>query len=155
MAQLVGPRVVVGDTEDIHDSALNPLGTRAYDDAGIEYIYLKGLAATAIGTWVTYITGYATKILAQSDEGQVAIASAAVVADKYGWYAVRGLVQGLAEATCSVGTVWIDSVAGRVDDTDSSTNMVLGASCVVLRGSTVGLTEFNINYPHVTGEIVN
>lgn len=129
-----------------------PLGTiiRAYDPTyGMgEFIFLKGLAATAIGTWVTYNTDdFSTTLLAANAIGPVAIAMSANVASQYGWYQIQGKAQGLALASfADNANVYATATAGSVDDAVVAGDRVknaVGASTIV----GAGLAEFEINRP--------
>lgn len=83
---------VVGQINAIHASALNPVGTCAYDILGNEYIYLQGIGSTIAGSVVTYQSAtYVTALIAADAKGPVAVANAAVVAAKFGWYLVAGI----------------------------------------------------------------
>ena len=75
----------------------HPLGTivRAKDPTygEGEFIYLKGVASTTIGLWVTYNISWQSA-LATSAVGTPnphAVAMSACVADEYGWYQIGGL----------------------------------------------------------------
>lgn len=91
------PAAFVGDTSVIHSSALNPLGTRAFDTAGNEYIYLQGVASLAAGDWVMYNNATAQgsyktiRMVNTPIPGMAAVAMAAVVANQFGWFQIFGL----------------------------------------------------------------
>lgn len=141
------PLITATDT-----TAKLPLGTiiRAYDPtygAG-EFIYLKGVASTAVGSWVTYnLDDGSTTLLAANAIGPVAIAMSANVASQYGWYQIQGKAQGLALASfADNGNVYATSTAGSVDDAVVSGDRVKGA----VGASTIvgaGLAEFEIARP--------
>ena len=115
-----------------------------------EFIYLKGLAATAIGTWVTYNDDDgSTTLLAANAIGPVAIAMSANVANQYGWYQIRGKAVGL----CLAGfldnaNVYATSTAGSVDDAvvaGDRVKLAVGASAI---GTPSGsFAEFEISRP--------
>lgn len=98
-ASLTGPRVGVnGQPGEVHTAAKVPVGSRAkgIDAYGgdAEYIYLKGITATIVGSVVTYeaITGVTALIVADMS-GPVAVATAIVDANtKFGWYCIQGKV---------------------------------------------------------------
>ena len=83
---------------------LHPLGMilRAEDTASTDYgqgefIYLKGVASTALGEWVTYSPDdWATVLAVANGKGQIAVAMAATVANEFGWYQISGKAVGLA-----------------------------------------------------------
>jgi len=85
---------------------------------GGEFIYLKGVASTTVGTWVTYYqTDYSTTRLAANDIGQTAIAMSANTAGRFGWYQISGKAVGLALAGfADNGLVYATATAGSVDD---------------------------------------
>jgi hypothetical protein len=139
---------------DTSTTAKHALGTivRAKDPtygAG-EFIYLKGLAATAIGTWVTYnMDDGGTTLLAANAIGPVAVAMSANVASQYGWYQIQGKAVGL----CLAGfldnaIVYATATAGSVDDAVVAGDRVknaVGASAIgVPSGS---FAEFEIARP--------
>lgn len=133
-----------------------PLGTiiRAADPtygAG-EFIYLKGAASTALGSWVTYnADDYSTTLLAANAIGQVAVAMGATVASTKGWYQIGGKAVGKALASyADNGLVYATSTAGSVDDAAVSGDRVkkaIGASAVDTPST--GLAEFEIDRPWV------
>lgn len=84
----------------VNDSAVVPVGTicRAEDRDGTygagEFIFLEGVASTDAGKIVTYDAATFQTALASIAVGvgrPVAVAMAAVVADKYGWYQISGV----------------------------------------------------------------
>lgn len=104
MAYAVGPyQTAAGAPGEVHDTQLNPLGALCQfvtsDDEVGEYIYLPGVASTLAGSWVTFnpaggMTAVTTALLTATATGPVAIASAAIVANKFGWYLRRGYYSG-------------------------------------------------------------
>jgi hypothetical protein len=149
MAALVGAPSV-GYTTDIHTEARNPVGARRFDAAGNEYIYLKGVASTAIGTWVSFDEAGLTIRLVTNAQGRVAVACAAVVASNWGWYQIYGSAQGLAlTAFADNGKVYITSTDGSVDDADVATTLVNGAVGRSAVNETTFLATFELNYPEV------
>lgn len=131
-----------------------PLGTilRASDPvygAG-EFIYLAGVASTAFGTWVTYnLDDGSTTRLAANAIGPVGIATAATVANTFGWYQISGKAVGLAlSGYLDNALVYATATAGSVDDTVVAGDRVknaLGASAVGTPAA--GLAEFEISRP--------
>jgi hypothetical protein len=132
------------------------LGTtvRADDPAYFagEFIYLKGVASTAVGSWVLYSEDdYTTSLLAANDIGQVAVAMSANVASQYGWYQVRGKAIGKAlTGFLDNANVYSTATAGSVDDAVVAGDRVKkckGASAVGTPST--GLAEFEIDRPFV------
>ncbi len=132
----------------------HPLGTRvkAHDStygAG-EFIYLQGVASTAVGSWVTYNQDdNSTTLLVANAIGPVAVAMSANVASSYGWYQIFGKAVG----KCLTGyvdnaLVYATATAGSIDDAVVSGDRVkgaIGASAIGTPSS--GLAEFEIQYP--------
>jgi hypothetical protein len=140
----------VGALTDIHSSARNPVGIRRFDELGNEYIYLKGVASTAVGTWVSFDEAGITTRLVTNAQGRVAIAMAATVASTWGWYQIYGSAQGLALTLfADNGKVYITATDGSVDDTDVSTNVVEGAIGRSAVNETTLLATFELCYPSV------
>jgi len=132
----------------------HPLGTRikavdaTYGEG--EFIYLKGLAATAVGSWVTFNQDdNTTALLAANAIGPVAIAMSANVADQYGWYQIYGKAVGkVLAAYADNGLVYATATAGSVDDAvvaGDRVKLALGASAIGTPAA--GLAEFEIQYP--------
>jgi hypothetical protein len=84
-----------------------------------EFIYLKGLAATAVGTWVGYfpVTG-ATILATANGTYPLAVAMSANLANYYGWYQISGVAKalGLTSITHSTGFLALTGTPGSVDD---------------------------------------
>lgn len=135
-------------------TAKHALGTivRAKDPtygAG-EFIYLKGLALTAVGTWVTYTSDDGgTALLAANAIGPVAVAMSANVANQYGWYQIQGKAIGKAlTGFLDNANVYATSTGGSVDDAVVAGDRVknaTGASAVDTPST--GLAEFEIARP--------
>lgn len=132
----------------------HPLGTRVravdptYGEG--EFIYLKGVASTAIGSWVTiHEDDFTTTLLAANDIGQVGVAMSANVASQYGWYQISGKAIGKALAGYADNAlVYATATAGSVDDAVVAGDRVkraIGASALDAPGT--GLAEFEIQYP--------
>lgn len=139
----------------VDTAAAVPVGTivRATDPtygAG-EFIYLAGVASTAVGSWVTYnLDDGSTALLAANAIGPVAVAMGATVASTYGWYQISGKAVGKALASyADNGLVFATATAGSVDDAVVDGDMVhlaKGASAVGTPSS--GLAEFEISRPY-------
>ena len=164
MAYMVGHPAVIGAPGDVHSTQYNPLGMRVFDSAGVEYIYLLGVASTAIGSWVNYDGGtvHATALLdsdvAATCIGRVAVATAATVASTWGWYAIWGAaISGLAlTGATDAKNVWAQATAGSVDDADPSAGAaneyrVVGAYFTGAVDEDTLLATFALSYPHISG----
>jgi len=120
-----------------------------------EYIYLKGVGSTVAGSVVTistdgtYTTALITTALAAVPR-KLAVAMAAIVASKWGWYQVKGYSTGIyGAASCAANTqLYSDTgTTGGVDDTSTSEHaihgMVLGAAVPASSPATaVGMLDY-------------
>jgi hypothetical protein len=139
------------------DVQKHPLGSRiravdtgaaAYGEG--EFIYLLGVASTAIGSVVKYnADDFSTSLLAANDIGPVAVAMSANVASSYGWYQIYGKgVAKVATGFADNGLVYATATAGTVDDAVVSGDRVknmLGASAIATPAA--GLAEMEMQYP--------
>ena len=115
-----------------------------------EFIFLKGLAATAVGTWVTYnFDDNSTELLAANAMAPVAVAMSANLAGYYGWYQISGKAIGKAlTGYADNALVYATSTAGSVDDAvvaGDRVKLAKGASAVGTPSA--GLAEFEIQRP--------
>lgn len=148
--QFIGAPAIT-DTDTV---AKVPVGTRIWANDETygpgEFIYLKGVASTAVGSWVTYNQDdNTTTLLAANAIGPVAVAMSANVASQYGWYQIYGKAIGKAlTGFLDDANVYATSTAGSVDDAVVAGDRVKnckGASAVGTPSS--GLAEFEIQYP--------
>lgn len=152
MANLTGTiSVPHSDTSIIDTTQQVPLGTRARDASGNEYIYLKGVASTAAGDFVTYDSAFATARLAVGGYGPVAVAGAAIVADRYGWYQIAGVSASTANvATDAAGAgkfIYASATAGRATTTAATTDGIIGA--LPLANPAANTAVVHLNYPTI------
>lgn len=139
-----------------------PLGTiiSAYspDYNEGEFIYLKGAASTAVGSWVLYSPDdFSTSLLAANDVGHVAVAMAATVSGEYGWYQIQGKAVGKALASfADNGNVYSTATAGSVDDAIVAGDRVQGAKgASAVDTPSTGLAEFEIHRPFVNNALAD
>ena len=143
--------IALDDTTVSQAVALGTIVQAADPDLGSgEFIYLKGLATTAVGTWVTYNSSdNTTTLLAANAIGPVAIAMSACVASEYGWYQISGKAVGKALAGfVDNANVYATATAGSVDDAivaGDRVKLAKGASAVDT--PSVGLAYFEIQRP--------
>lgn len=134
-----------------------PLGTRlrAFDvsyGAG-EFIYLKGVTGTAVGSVVLIAPDdWSTSLATANDVGKLAVAVAAVDANtKYGWYQVYG--KGAAKVLASFadnGDCFLTATAGSVDDADVAGDYIRGMKgASAIDTPSTGLAEVELGYPEV------
>lgn len=145
---------LVTDLQEVADATV-PFGTIAtavdptYGSG--EFIFMKGAASVARGSWVIYNTDDGTvSRLAPNAIGDVAVAMAAITASYAGWFHLSGkAVAAEAGGIASNASVWIAST-GVVDDTLVSGDRVQRAK-TASGGDTPssGLAEFEIARPFV------
>lgn len=117
-----------------------------------EFIYLKGVASTAVGSWVLYNPDdYSTSLLAANDIGSVAVAMSANIANQYGWYQIKGKAIGKAlTGFVNDANVYSTATAGSVDDAVVAGDRVKNAKGASAVGTpSTGLAEFEIDRPFV------
>lgn len=141
----------------------HPVGkiVRAYDSTyGVgEFIYLKGVANTVVGSLVTYNTSSFTTALAPvgTNKAQpIAVAMSANVADQWGWYQISGIA--VMKKTCTVSLAANAAVgvltAGLVAGTGSGKE-ISGALVAAVASATAGRTTVQVvvNRPHMQGRV--
>lgn len=157
MAYSIAENALVGqnfdETSTVQAHALG-LVVRAKDPTyGVgEFIYLQGVASTAVGSWVTYnADDNSTALLAANAIGPVAVAMSASVASNYGWYQISGKAVGKALASyADNGLVYATATAGSIDDAvvaGDRVKLAKGASAVDTPST--GLAEFEIQRPYM------
>lgn len=104
--KLATPQIGAPALDDISDTAKVPLGTivRAIDETygEGEFIYLKGIGSTVAGSIANYDDSFQTALntTGLATPRPLAVAVAACVANKFGWYQIGGLAPtGKAAAT--------------------------------------------------------
>lgn len=140
----------------------HPLGTRvdATDPtygAG-EFIYLKGVGSTVVGSLVTYDQNLATTALAPATGGvgSVAVAMSANVENQYGWYQIAGAAAVKAPNAMTPGAdvFMLAATPGSVDDAPVAGEQVLNAKVSTTTGTpSSGLAIIQINRPFLQGQI--
>lgn len=154
MTALTGyTKVFDGDTDAVDSYENNPVGTRAFDKNGNEYIYLKGVADTEAGSWVTFDEDGATTLSDENALGRVAIAMAAITADKYGWYQIYGkntiALIGGTDAVDDNSELYLTASPGRVDDADVAGDLIKGAISRSAPDAAGSPLTVELNYPVV------
>lgn len=140
----------------------HPLGTivHAVDPVygGGEFIYLKGVASTVVGSLVVYDINAGTTTLAPATggKGSVAVAMSANVANQYGWYQITGVAAVKAPNAMTVGAeiFMLAATPGSVDDAAVAGEQVLNAVAASTTGTpSSGLALVQINRPFLQGQI--
>lgn len=157
--QLAGSQAVA----DTSTTQKHPLGTvvRGVDPTygAAEFIYLKGVASTVVGSVVTYnTTSFATALAAVGTNlpQPIAIAMSANVASQYGWYQVSGIAVAKKAAGTSlaanavVGVKTIGLVAATGTGKEVQGALVAAVASAKSDVTTVSLV---VNRPHMQGRI--
>jgi hypothetical protein len=151
MATKVGAVQATRNTLTEVDSAkTNVLGAVAQDAAGNEYIYLTGVANTVAGSWVTYDEAYLTTLLVADAVGPCAIALAATVASKYGWYCIKGTATGICGDIADNAPIYATATDGSVDDANVAGDLIMHATSRSEDALATTNATFQICYPCVT-----
>lgn len=137
-----------------------PLGTVieakdvATTDYGVgEFIYLKGVASTVVGSVVLIDQDdFTTSLATANDVGYLAVAMAATVANEYGWYQIAGkcVIKGLS-GLADNASLYLTSTAGSLDDAVVAGDRVKGyaKTASALDTPSTGLAEADMRHPFV------
>lgn len=142
---------------DTSTTQLAPLGTIRRGQDSVygegEFVYLKGVASTAVGDIVIYDqrAGTTTRAVAGS-RGPVAVAMSANVANQYGWYQTSGAAIVKSGTAAANGAVYLTATAGTVDDAVVATDKVEGARYKTADGTpSTGLAVLQLSRPSANG----
>lgn len=122
-----------------------------------EFIYLKGVTSTAVGSAVIYYPdAWTTALASTSTTGFVAIAMSANVANQYGWYQISGKGIAKAATVADDAKVWATATAGTLDDATADGYMVHNAWWGSADGTpSAGLAEIELSRPYIDGITTN
>lgn len=112
----LGDRIVVKDTASSSNRGF------------AECVYLKGVASTVEGSIVLIKDDYTTSLAAARDKGGLAAASAAIVANQYGWYFTKGtfvVATANAQAVSANVPLYLAG-SGALDDAAVAGDQVIG-----------------------------
>lgn len=143
-------RVFQTKLTDIASSDLEGVGERRIEGDD-EYIWMKGVAVTIAGSIVQFDGDYATTLLTTTTATnyirRLAIAKAAIVANKYGWYQIRGVGSVYAGAGCVAEVpLYTHATGGMVDD--AATKHIYGLVLTATVGVAAAVTECIIFHPY-------
>lgn len=118
-----------------------------------EFIYLQGLAATALGELVIYDhNAGTTKRAVAADRGPCAVAMSANVASQFGWYQITGLAKIKSGVVAAGGAVYLTATPGTVDDAVVATDKVDGARFKTADGTpAAGFAYAMLDRPSLNG----
>ena len=157
--KIISPELGAPKIGDVHTAgyvAAWKLGdiVRAVDPTyGVgEFIYLKGLDSTAVGSVVTYnADDFSTTLAVANAIGPVAVAMSASVTGKYGWYQISG--KGVAKVLAGFAdnaNCYLTSTAGSIDDTVVAGDYIFGMKgASAIDTPSAGLAEVELSRPFV------
>lgn len=147
-------------TDTVQNHALGTIVT-ATDPTygGGEFIYLKGIASTVVGSMVDYDSYLGVTALspATGGFGSVAVAMSANVASQYGWYQIQGIAAVKAPNAMVVGAevFSLAGTPGSVDDAAVNGEQIVNAKVTTTTGTpSTGLALIEINRPFHQGQVV-
>lgn len=124
---------------------------------GGEFVYLKGVASTVVGSVVTFdqLAGTSTLWAGTANKSYpLAFATAATVANTYGWYQVAGAVVAAISGTVAAGDNAFFQAAGVVSTTPVAGKQVLGMIATTANGvPAAGQATYQIQRPVAQGQI--
>ena len=149
--------IAVTETTQKHPLGMLVVATDPIYGTG-EFVYLKGVASTAIGTMVDYDTYLNTTTIspATAGTGSVAVAMSANVALQYGWYQIEGAAVVKAPNAMAVGAdvFMLAATPGSVDDAAVAGEQILNAKVSTTTGTPgTGFGVIQINRPFHQGQI--
>jgi hypothetical protein len=163
--KIIGPVTFDQAIDETSTTQMAPLGmiVLAEDQAATgygvgEFIYLAGVASTAVGSWVTIADNQTTALAVANGIGQVAVAMSANVASSWGWYQISGQAAGkvLVGFAATGSDAFLTGTAGSLDDADVAGDFVLGGVPLSAIGTpSGGLAEFQLNRPSVSDGLNN
>lgn len=118
-----------------------------------EFIYLKGVASTAIGEPVIYDldAGTTTRAVAGS-RGNIAFAMSANVASQYGWYQIAGTCVVKTGTVAAAALPYLTATAGTLDDAVVSGDKIDNAKFITANGTpSAGFALVQANRPSANG----
>lgn len=115
-----------------------------------EFIYLKGLDSTVVGSWVTYNPDdFSTALLAANAIGPVALAMSICVTGEYGWYQIHGKGVGKVLALfADNANCYATGTSGSADDSVVAGDLVKNAKgASAIDTPSTGLAEIELYRP--------
>lgn len=150
MAIFIDP--AIGASSDVHTVQQNAIGMVARATDGSEWVYLKGVASTVAGSWVTFDEAGVTALLATNAKGPVAVAGAANVANTFGWYCRRapaGVSARIAANTADNSLLGRETADGDAGDGRAAGDEIYNAICRGAVGGAAALATVQIFDPFV------
>lgn len=93
-----------------------------------EFIYLKGVASTAVGSVVVYNSDdYSTTLAAANAVGPIAVAMSACASGSFGWFQIQGKASAAAlTGFADNADCYLTATPGSIDDTDVAGDYIRG-----------------------------
>ncbi len=93
-----------------------------------EFIYLKGVASTAVGSVVVYNSDdYSTTLAAANAVGPIAVAMSACASGSFGWYQIQGKASAAAlTGFADNADCYLTATPGSIDDADTAGDYIRG-----------------------------
>lgn len=126
-----------------------------YENLGNVYIFLKGVANTVAGNWVTYDEVGVTTLVVADAFGPVAVAmSACDATTKGGWYQIFGAATGRLLTLCADNApLYATATAGVLDDTAVAGDLIHGAVNRSLIGGATANGAVQLWYPFMDNDV--
>lgn len=147
---------------DTSTTQKHPLGTivRAVDPTygGGEFIYLKGVVSTTVGSFVNYDNSFQTALETAVTAGPprpLAVSMSANVASQYGWYQISGMANGVKADTLSLADNLAFGVTAGLVVAAVTGSLIHGAILAAVSSAKSGVTSIlvAINRPHTPSDI--
>lgn len=135
----------------VSSTQLHPLGDRVYarDVSGSrgegEFIYLSGVAGTAAGQVVLITDAWGTSLVAARDKGSLAIATAATVANTFGWYQIKGQAMAICAAAVAANAPMYIAAANVIDDAVVAGDQIIGMRSVTAQDTATVIVNMTCN----------
>lgn len=150
----------IASTSTVQNHGLGEI-IRAVDPTygGGEFIYLKGIVNTLVGSLCDYDPYLATTAIAPATGGigPCAVAMSANVASQWGWYQIAGAAVVKAPNAMTVGAdiYMLAATAGSVDDAQVNGEQICNAKATTTTGTpSTGFAVITINRPFHQGQTV-
>jgi hypothetical protein len=144
----------IADTSTTQQHALGTL-IRAVDEVygEGEFVYLKGVASTVVGSVVIFDSKLATTTLAVAgSRGPAAVAMSANVANQFGWYQVSGSAVAKAGTVVANASPYVTATAGTIDDAVVAADKIDGARFKTADGTpSAGFAVLQLARPSLNG----
>jgi hypothetical protein len=145
----------IATTSTVQNHPFGKIVTARDPDRGEgEFIYLKGVGSTVVGSWVTYNSDdWTTALIVPNAIGPVAIAmSVNDATTDFGWYQIQGKAVAKSADVADNAKVYIDTAAGFCDDAVVTGDRVTGATWASTDDTATGTADVEISRPFVTDQ---